>query len=118
MRSAAAAIGLQRCRDFHNLQPAQRAADNHFARKFHPGGLQSQRANGLGIEGAQAAVKVAYRNLEEESAQEAERWIAKISMNEWHGAGIDSAQESISQDRKSTRLNSSHRTISYAVFCL
>src|SRR5437773_5023545 len=27
-------------------------------------------------------------------------------------------QESISADRKSTRLNSSHITISYAVFCL
>src|SRR5437867_3240914 len=28
------------------------------------------------------------------------------------------AHVSFSQDRKSTRLNSSHRTISYAVFCL
>src|SRR5207248_8834158 len=31
-------------------------------------------------------------------------------------AGIESPP--LSQDRKSTRLNSSHRTISYAVFCL
>src|SRR5207248_9884585 len=30
--------------------------------------------------------------------------------DEWMGPGI--------RDRKSTRLNSSHRTISYAVFCL
>src|SRR5207248_9744046 len=30
-----------------------------------------------------------------------------------HGAGGD-----VRPDRKSTRLNSSHRTISYAVFCL
>src|SRR5207248_8763451 len=29
-----------------------------------------------------------------------------------------SALPTITQDRKSTRLNSSHRTISYAVFCL
>src|SRR5437867_6606570 len=32
-------------------------------------------------------------------------------------AGLDSASRAY-RDRKSTRLNSSHRTISYAVFCL
>src|SRR5437867_7325263 len=32
-------------------------------------------------------------------------------------AGAGAAEQSV-QDRKSTRLNSSHRTISYAVFCL
>src|SRR5207248_9814292 len=30
----------------------------------------------------------------------------------------DGEDEAITRDRKSTRLNSSHRTISYAVFCL
>src|SRR5207248_4040983 len=34
------------------------------------------------------------------------------------GIVITSAANEIYQDRKSTRLNSSHRTISYAVFCL
>src|SRR5207248_9219367 len=33
-------------------------------------------------------------------------------------AGLHGEVEKITQDRKSTRLNSSHRTISYAVFCL
>src|SRR5437764_6417835 len=33
-------------------------------------------------------------------------------------AGIDDPRLSTVQDRKSTRLNSSHRCISYAVFCL
>src|SRR5437870_9769521 len=33
----------------------------------------------------------------------------------WQQAGID---PNITQDRKSTRLNSSHVAISYAVFCL
>src|SRR5207248_9500282 len=34
-------------------------------------------------------------------------------------AGLaDDAREMVFTDRKSTRLNSSHRTISYAVFCL
>src|SRR3712207_8283642 len=31
---------------------------------------------------------------------------------------IQSAQNSMARDRKSTRLNSSHANISYAVFCL
>src|SRR5437867_3806956 len=35
-----------------------------------------------------------------------------------HAWGVGEALEAIGQDRKSTRLNSSHRTISYAVFCL
>src|SRR5207248_10992993 len=30
----------------------------------------------------------------------------------------EAARRRVEQDRKSTRLNSSHRTISYAVFCL
>src|SRR5437867_9526722 len=36
------------------------------------------------------------------------------SPEEYHGL----VREIVSRDRKSTRLNSSHRTISYAVFCL
>src|SRR5437867_4960195 len=33
-------------------------------------------------------------------------------------ARVGRYDEALTQDRKSTRLNSSHRTISYAVFCL
>src|SRR5437867_9793536 len=36
----------------------------------------------------------------------------------WDGASNSWAMSSKRRDRKSTRLNSSHRTISYAVFCL
>src|SRR5437867_8887669 len=35
-----------------------------------------------------------------------------------HDENIDSRARGRRKDRKSTRLNSSHRTISYAVFCL
>src|SRR5256885_10045220 len=35
-----------------------------------------------------------------------------------HGLGHLLVQETLGQDRKSTRLNSSHLVISYAVFCL
>src|SRR2546430_13472621 len=34
------------------------------------------------------------------------------------GAGEDESEEGHARDRKSTRLNSSHSQISYAVFCL
>src|SRR5207248_11512523 len=44
-------------------------------------------------------------------------WI-KAGLPEWSVAWCDRQPPSGSVDRKSTRLNSSHRTISYAVFCL
>src|SRR5437762_6790515 len=34
------------------------------------------------------------------------------------GAEVDKLRDELQKDRKSTRLNSSHRCISYAVFCL
>src|SRR5438094_7083341 len=41
-------------------------------------------------------------------------------MEHWHASRMldNGAQGIVFPDRKSTRLNSSHRTISYAVFCL
>src|SRR5436305_5244234 len=35
-----------------------------------------------------------------------------------HGTAFDIAGQDLAEDRKSTRLNSSHVRISYAVFCL
>src|SRR5207248_10877655 len=43
-----------------------------------------------------------------------------VARSQWNGAIGLTQEEQISvldEDRKSTRLNSSHRTISYAVFC-
>src|SRR5207245_11211876 len=44
----------------------------------------------------------------------------RISTTDWEKGGWDIEQsvELVRQDRKSTRLNSSHGSISYAVFCL
>src|SRR3712207_7484310 len=36
----------------------------------------------------------------------------------WEAVPIDNLQFRLEEDRKSTRLNSSHANISYAVFCL
>src|SRR5437867_12760256 len=44
------------------------------------------------------------------------RW-AEPARRARNGAGAD-PEKHAARDRKSTRLNSSHRTISYAVFCL
>src|SRR5207248_9088166 len=42
-----------------------------------------------------------------------------VSLNGSSGLnGAIAASTTLQEDRKSTRLNSSHRTISYAVFCL
>src|SRR3989454_12485154 len=41
-----------------------------------------------------------------------------VSQNDWHGACECPDCKTLDEDRKSTRLNSSHLVISYAVFCL
>src|SRR3712207_7937222 len=42
----------------------------------------------------------------------------KDQRNLWHGATVRRQEDHLRPDRKSTRLNSSHANISYAVFCL
>src|SRR5207248_9620579 len=66
---------------------------------FHNGG-------GVGIGYSQHAGQVTVADGTEEMAKRIERVLTNDP-----GMGV-------ARDRKSTRLNSSHRTISYAVFCL
>src|SRR2546426_7777685 len=42
---------------------------------------------------------------------------ARVVLVERHVAAVEGGEDSDVQDRKSTRLNSSHLVISYAVFC-
>src|SRR2546427_6171980 len=46
------------------------------------------------------------------------RWMAGEERSEGVHAHVAALAQSVEQDRKSTRLNSSHSQISYAVFCL
>src|SRR5256885_6947824 len=51
------------------------------------------------------------------------RQVTHLDQHRWHVGAFENAQRGLlerprSQDRKSTRLNSSHLVISYAVFCL
>src|SRR5258708_22216380 len=55
-----------------------------------------------------------YERLEEGYAPVAER----VKHYKEFVIGLDDSQAKIQGDRKSTRLNSSHQIISYAVFCL
>src|SRR5438034_6219717 len=42
----------------------------------------------------------------------------RLALDDRHFAEVDEEAEVLLRDRKSTRLNSSHTVISYAVFCL
>src|SRR2546426_7191448 len=46
-------------------------------------------------------------------------WVSSVGNINWPSkAGLSTAEQKAELDRKSTRLNSSHLVISYAVFCL
>src|SRR5207248_138750 len=66
-------------------------------------------------EGAPALLDLPGAHVHPESAQHRNRVDAVMAVEL---AVLDRFQRRREQDRKSTRLNSSHRTISYAVFCL
>src|SRR5947207_10978130 len=59
-----------------------------------------------------------------DAARQARRELIAIAVEQIHrldhfaGAAIRVARDTVIEDRKSTRLNSSHTVISYAVFCL
>src|SRR5690625_6160791 len=44
--------------------------------------------------------------------------IIELDLTDEEKSALDKSADSVKQDRKSTRLNSSHVAISYAVFCL
>src|SRR2546422_8389032 len=56
--------------------------------------------------GARAALALGYYDFSKRRLQQAQQWLEKAQ------------RDSLLRDRKSTRLNSSHGYISYAVFCL
>src|SRR5699024_11478865 len=52
------------------------------------------------------------------SIYEATRDVMRVENEEWHEKYTAPSLQDFFEDRKSTRLNSSHVSISYAVFCL
>src|SRR3712207_9152313 len=62
-----------------------------------------------------------YTTLFRSDVLQAGRFLDDADANGAEGIGLPAAlgrQERVGEDRKSTRLNSSHANISYAVFCL
>src|SRR5207248_10014800 len=55
--------------------------------------------------------------IAEHAGREHERTL-ELHARDAEAAGRERDRAEVHRDRKSTRLNSSHRTISYAVFCL
>src|SRR5438445_3792237 len=86
------------------------------ARRRTPGKehLQLHRGRRLAVEEVEAQIEVAVVMAEPDPAHRTAGWM--------HGAEerrhVDIAARGAVRDRKSTRLNSSHANISYAVFCL
>src|SRR5256885_2953554 len=62
------------------------------------------------VRGADCVVIVPHKR-----SQQGER---VLGLPKGHPDGEESAEQAAARDRKSTRLNSSHLVISYAVFCL
>src|SRR5260221_8644914 len=73
-------------------------------------GLVWSRSIGWGAGGV-----VVVEGLEKEEEEEEAAVVEVMTGGEWNK---DSLVVAVSLDRKSTRLNSSHTVISYAVFCL
>src|SRR5437762_5248626 len=76
----------------------------------------SQAAERLGV--TQPAVSLQIRSLEQRLGRQLlDRSGRRVEPTE-AGLRLYASAQRLLQDRKSTRLNSSHRCISYAVFCL
>src|SRR5438270_3827253 len=86
-------------RDRHSF-PTRRSSDLYYTRGHHVAAPETIRRAALG-DSAAAAELLAAVGVWEEKGRLVE-----------HVLGLDG------EDRKSTRLNSSHSQISYAVFCL
>src|SRR3712207_7290815 len=79
-------------------------------RSHHEGEPQDDQPERLGllVRGAVAVLAADRRVHQREPAEDDQRQVQQIQQ----------VAEALHQDRKSTRLNSSHANISYAVFCL
>src|SRR5689334_23481595 len=59
-----------------------------------------------------------FREVTEADLSMLRAWLAEQHIAEWWGDDAEASLAEIREDRKSTRLNSSHSSIWYAVFCL
>src|SRR5437867_9845391 len=86
--------------------PTRRSSDLHYGRVNVNTATASEIAEVLGLLPQEAEAIVKYR-------RDKEKFEDFEALSKTPGVAVEKLE-----DRKSTRLNSSHRTISYAVFCL
>src|SRR5690348_18029602 len=109
-----------RAQDEEPVPEAKRLPTGRVARTARVGGLVT--GQGVRWAGMRAANRV--RTPERAAVAEKERTAALVhelveQLGRMRGAAMKVGQMlSMVEDRKSTRLNSSHPSISYAVFCL
>src|SRR3712207_1470738 len=109
--SASAAIKLmQRVRRTGSTAPAKIGGSRRPLLEAHADALRAIASSKAGITLREIKAALAARGI----AVKALSTIADML----HRLGLSHKKEPESQDRKSTRLNSSHANISYAVFCL
>src|SRR5439155_19692189 len=91
---------------FSTIRPPPRSTLFPYTTLFRSGTGQRRMGRGRGVGGAAGALRQLRRRVPARARRRRE------------GRGRARAHEPAGRDRKSTRLNSSHVAISYAVFCL
>src|SRR5262245_64762948 len=92
MRRTTTTIWIEGDRNLSDAKSRKAAADDHFAGKLHPRGLQSKHSSLGSIEPPQTTVKVAYGNVKKQSANEAEQRVSQIAVHQWHCARLNSVK--------------------------
>src|SRR5699024_11614885 len=78
----------------------------------------STEKNPQHITDAEAVAKIISQNINLSEEKVLDYLTRESDQVEFGAAGNNLSYQTVSRDRKSTRLNSSHVSISYAVFCL
>src|SRR5215471_12574244 len=99
MRRTAPPIRPQSGWHLDDAQLLQGRADNHLGREFHAGRLQSQISDRACAKASEAAMEVANRDVEEQSAKEAQDGIAEPTVKQRHRAWLDTTAESVPHDK-------------------
>src|SRR2546429_4478217 len=102
-------------------EPAEKRS-KHAAEKAHDTGFHKEKLFDVAVGGAKgfqdADFAAALEDGHDQRVDDSERGHGESETAEDAEKKIEDGEENAQADRKSTRLNSSHGYISYAVFCL
>src|ERR1700750_2201589 len=95
VRRATAPVRRQRRRHLLDVEIGPLGPKDHLARKFHPGRLKIEGANGIGAKAAKPAMEIADLDIKEQSAEKAQDGITEIAVQEGHRSRRDPATEAV-----------------------